>query len=172
MHRFQWKCAEIEVRGISHQLFKHLFITQLLVWMNMTVHCCVLHKILYIWLSMIVNDCLCRMCIVLSWDRVMTMLALLVTPSLISAHWLNSSDVNGGFDTHQVTHMLTLHRYECFLKYCFFSGFFVVHEASPHSPQGQIKVLECIYPRHSTEKKLGPHNKSQLYIFERLVCTF
>lgn len=52
------------------------------------------------------------------------------------------------------------------------SGFFVVHEASPHSLQAQIEVLECIYPSHSTFKKMGPHNKSQLYIFECLVCTF
>lgn len=58
-----------------------------------------------------------------------------------------------------------------FFGFCFFS----FHKASPSSLQGQIEVLECIYPRHSTEKKtkhMGPHNKSQLYIFERLVCAF
>lgn len=153
-HRFHWPKRK-NIREILRQLFKHTFITQMNEWTWLAT--VVLHQILIVGFCkrLLVSDVCC------SFIRVVTLFALFVTPSLISARWLQTDSLH---------HTITTHRFECFLKYCLLGFFF--HEASPSSLQGQIEVLECICPRHSTGKNMGPHNKSQLYIFERLVCCF
>lgn len=53
----------------------------------------------------------------------------------------------------------------CFLKHQFFYSlsFFPTSLI-----QGEIEIIECTCTDHSTLKIMGSHNKSQLYIFERL----
>lgn len=85
------------------QLFKHTFITQMNEWTWLaTVACCRL-----------LQTAACVGCLLLFHERAVTVFALLVTPSLISARWLKP--------THDTT---PLHRFECFLKYCLLGFFF------------------------------------------------